>query len=320
MKKGWKIVIVVLGIIIFIPLFFISSVQIGVFGRLPGKKELISFRNATASVVLSHEGETIGRFFSENRITIPFDQMPAHLINSLVATEDARFYEHSGIDSRSLVRVVFKSILFSDRSSGGGSTITQQLAKNMYGRKDYRVFSVILNKTREVILAKRIEKVFTKDKILELYLNTVSFGENIYGIEAASQRYFSKKAADLKVEEAALLTGMLKANTMYNPRLYPQNAVRRRNVVLGQMEKYGYLEGRAADSLSALPIKLDYNKTDLSGPADYFMVRVRIETDRILNEISSFRGKEWDIERDGLIITTTLRMPLQQAAGEVVSY
>ena len=316
MKKGWKIVIVVLGIIIFIPLFFISSVQIGVFGRLPGKKELISFRNATASVVLSHEGETIGRFFSENRITIPFDQMPAHLINSLVATEDARFYEHSGIDSRSLVRVVFKSILFSDRSSGGGSTITQQLAKNMYGRKDYRVFSVILNKTREVILAKRIEKVFTKDKILELYLNTVSFGENIYGIEAASQRYFSKKAADLKVEEAALLTGMLKANTMYNPRLYPQNAVRRRNVVLGQMEKYGYLEGRAADSLSALPIKLDYNKTDLSGPADYFMVRVRIETDRILNEISSFRGKEWDIERDGLIITTTLRMPLQQAAGE----
>jgi penicillin-binding protein 1A len=186
----------------------------------------------------------------------------------------------------------------------------------MYGRKDYRVFSVILNKTREVILAKRIEKVFTKDKILELYLNTVSFGENIYGIEAASQRYFSKKAADLKVEEAALLTGMLKANTMYNPRLYPQNAVRRRNVVLGQMEKYGYLEGRAADSLSALPIKLDYNKTDLSGPADYFMVRVRIETDRILNEISSFRGKEWDIERDGLIITTTLRMPLQQAAGE----
>ncbi|MGB4084529.1 MAG: transglycosylase domain-containing protein [Bacteroidales bacterium] len=316
MKKGWKIVIVVLGIIIFIPLFFISSVQIGIFGRLPGKKELISFRNATASVVLSHEGETIGRFFSENRITIPFDQMPAHLINSLVATEDARFYEHSGIDSRSLVRVVFKSILFSDRSSGGGSTITQQLAKNMYGRKDYRVFSVILNKTREVILAKRIEKVFTKDKILELYLNTVSFGENIYGIEAASQRYFSKKAADLKVEEAALLTGMLKANTMYNPRLYPQNAVRRRNVVLGQMEKYGYLEDRAADSLSALPIKLDYNKTDLSGPADYFMVRVRIEADRILKEISSFRGKEWDIERDGLIITTTLRMPLQQAAGE----
>ncbi len=316
MKRGWKIAVVALGVIIFIPVFFISSVQAGIFGRLPGKKELSSFRNATASVVLSHEGETIGRFFSENRITIPLDQMPAHLINALVATEDARFYEHSGVDSRSLIRVVFKTILFSDRSAGGGSTITQQLAKNMYGRKDYRVFSVILNKTREVILAKRIEKVFTKDEILNLYLNTVSFGENIYGIEAASQRYFSKKAADLKVEEAALLTGMLKANTMFNPRLYPQNAVRRRNVVLGQMEKYGYLAGRAADSLSALPIKLNYSKTDLSGPADYFMVRVRMEADRILKDISAYRGKEWDLERDGLVITTTLRLPLQQAAGE----
>lgn len=316
MKRGWKIAVVALGVVIFIPVFFISSVQAGIFGRLPGKKELSSFRNATASVVLSHEGETIGRFFSENRITIPFDQMPPHLINALVATEDARFYEHSGVDSRSLIRVVFKTILFSDRSAGGGSTITQQLAKNMYGRKDYRVFSVILNKTREVILAKRIEKVFTKDEILNLYLNTVSFGENIYGIEAASQRYFSKKAADLKVEEAALLTGMLKANTMFNPRLYPQNAVRRRNVVLGQMEKYGYLAGRAADSLSALPIKLNYSKTDLSGPADYFMVRVRMEADRILKDISAYRGKEWDLERDGLVITTTLRLPLQQAAGE----
>jgi len=316
MKRGWKISFAALGVIIFIPVFFISSVQAGIFGRLPGKKELSSFKNATASVVLSHEGETIGRFFSENRIAIPFDQMPPHLINALVATEDARFYEHSGVDSRSLIRVVFKTILFSDRSAGGGSTITQQLAKNMYGRKDYRVFSVILNKTREVILARRIEKVFTKDEILNLYLNTVSFGENIYGIEAASQRYFSKKTADLKIEEAALLTGMLKANTAFNPRLYPHNAVRRRNVVLGQMEKYGYLAGRAADSLSALPLKLDYSKTDLSGPADYFMVRVRMEAEQILKEISAFRGKDWDIERDGLVITTTLRLPLQQAAGE----
>ncbi len=316
MKKGLKITLVVLGVIIFIPVFFISSVQAGIFGRLPGKKELSNFRNATASVVLSHEGETIGRFFSENRIAITSDQMPPHLINALVATEDARFYEHSGVDSRSLIRVIFKTILFNDRSSGGGSTITQQLAKNMYGRKDYRIFSVILNKTREVILAKRIEKVFSKEEILTLYLNTVSFGENIYGIEAASQRYFSKKTADLKVEEAALLTGMLKANTAFNPRLYPHNAVRRRNVVLGQMEKYGYLAGRAADSLSALPLRLDYSKTDLSGPADYFMVRVRMEAERILKDISAYRGKDWDIERDGLIITTTLRMPLQKAAGE----
>lgn len=316
MKRGWKIATVASAVILFVPLFFIVSVNAGIFGRMPGKKELRNYRNATASVVLSSEGETIGRFYSENRITITRDQLPPHLINALVATEDARFYEHSGVDSRSLIRVIFKTILFNDRSSGGGSTITQQLAKNMYGRKDYLIFSVILNKTREAILARRIEKVFPKDEILTLYLNTVSFGENLYGIEAASQRYFSCTASDLKPEEAAVLTGMLKANTSFNPRLYPDNAVRRRNVVLGQMEKYGYLDSRVTDSLSALPLELKYNKTDISGPADYFLVRVRMEAEQIIREISSFRGSAWDIERDGLTITTTLSLPLQQAAGE----
>lgn len=316
MKKGWKISIVATAVVIFIPLFFISSVYAGLFGHLPGKKELRNYRNFTASLVLSSEGDLIGKFFSENRTTITFDQVPPHLINALVATEDTRFFEHSGVDSRSLVRVFFKTILFNDRSAGGGSTITQQLAKNMYGRRDYSLMPVFLNKTREFLLAGRIEKVFTKEEILTLYLNTVSFGENLYGIEAAAQRYFSRLTADLNTEEAALLIGMLKANTSFNPRLYPDNAVRRRNVVLGQMEKYGYLDALAADSLSALPLKLNYNKMDLAGPADYFLVRVRAEADRILKEISSFRGRDWDIDRDGLIITTTLSLPLQRAAGE----
>lgn len=316
MKKGWKIAIVASAVILFVPAFFIGSVNAGIFGRIPGKNELRNYRNATASVVLSSEGETIGRFWSENRITITYGQLPQDLINALVATEDARFFEHSGIDSRSLIRVLFKTILFNDRSSGGGSTITQQLAKNMYGRRDYLMFTVILNKTREAILARRIEKVFSKEEILTLYLNTVSFGENLYGIEAASQRYFSCTTADLRPEEAALLTGMLKANTSFNPRLYPDNAVNRRNVVFGQMVKYGYLKGREADSLSALPLILKYNKTDISGPADYFLVRVRMEAEQIIEEISSYRGRKWDLESDGLTITTTLSLPLQQAAGE----
>ena len=316
MKRGWKIAIVASAVILFIPAFFIGSVNAGMFGRMPGKKELRNYRNATASVVLSSEGETIGRFWSENRLTITFGQLPQDLINALVATEDARFYEHSGVDSRSLIRVLFKTILFNDRSSGGGSTITQQLAKNMYGRRDYLMFTVILNKTREAILARRIEKVFSKEEILTLYLNTVSFGENLYGIEAASQRYFSCTTADLRPEEAALLTGMLKANTSFNPRLYPDNAVTRRNVVFGQMVKYGYLKGREADSLSALPLRLKYNKTDISGPADYFLVRVRMEAEQIIEEISSYRGRKWDLESDGLTITTTLSLPLQQAAVE----
>ncbi len=316
MKQRWKIVIAVTAVVIFIPAFFVTSVYGGVFGRLPGKKALLDFKNSRASVVLSAEGDLIGKFYSENRTEIAFDQIPRHLTEALVATEDARFYEHSGIDSRSILRVIFKTIIFNDRSSGGGSTITQQLAKNMYGRKDYLILSLFLNKTREALLARRIEKVYSKEEILTLYLNTVSFGENIFGTEAASRRYFSKKTVELSVEEGAVLIGMLKANTSFNPRLYPDNAKKRRNVVFNQMEKYGYLDRETADSLCALPLQLKYNKADLAGPADYFMVRVRGEADRIIREISAYRGKDWDIERDGLIINTTLRLSLQQAAGD----
>ncbi len=316
MKKRWKIIIAASGVIVFIPLFFLFSVYAGILGRLPGKKELLNYKNTTASVVLSAEGELIGKFYSENRTEVSLDQVPRHLTEALVATEDARFYDHSGIDSKSLLRVFFKTILFNNRSSGGGSTLTQQLAKNMYGRKDYIILPLFLNKTREALLARRIEKVYSKEEILTLYLNTVSFGENLYGTEAASQRYFSKKTADLNIEEAAVLVGMLKANTSFNPRLYPVNALNRRNVVFRQMEKYGYLEKRLADSLSTLPLNLNYNKTDLSGPADYFMVRVRIEADRILREIAPYRGNNWDIERDGLIINTTLSLTLQKSASQ----
>ena len=316
MKNRWKIILAVSAVIIFIPLFFVVSVWSGVFGHLPGKKQLLNYKNTTASVVLAADGEMIGKFYSENRTEIPYDQIPRHLTGALVATEDVRFYDHSGIDSKSLFRVLFKTILFNDPSSGGGSTITQQLAKNMYGRKDYLILSLFLNKTREVLLARRIEKVFTKEEILTLYLNTVSFGENLYGTEAASQRYFNKKTADLNVEEAAVLIGMLKANTSFNPRLYPDNALKRRNVVLRQMERYGYLQKAEADSLTALPLKLNYNKIDLAGPADYFMVRVRNEAERIIREIPANRGKDWDIERDGLVISTTLSLPLQEAARQ----
>ncbi len=316
MKKTWKISIIVVAVIIFLPGFFVASVYGGVFSRLPGKKELLNYKNATASIVVSAENLPIGKFYSENRTSISYDQIPRHLTNGLIATEDARFYEHGGIDSRSIFRVIFKTILFNDQSSGGGSTITQQLAKNMYGRKDYFIFSLFINKTREALLARRIEKVFTKEEILTLYLNTVSFGENLFGIEAASQRYFNKKTQELKIEEAAVLTGMLKANTLYNPRLYPANAAARRNVVLKQMEKYNYLTPAVADSLCRLPLKLDYNKYDITGPADYFLVRVRKEAEQILQEANGVKGKKWNIEKDGLIITTTVSLPLQNAANE----
>ncbi|MGB8359692.1 MAG: transglycosylase domain-containing protein [Bacteroidales bacterium] len=316
MKKIWKISIIAPAVIIFLSGFFFVSAYGGTFGHLPGKKELLNYKNATASIVVSAEGVPIGKYYSENRTNITYSQIPRQLINGLIAIEDARFFEHGGIDSRSLFRVIFKTILFNKQSSGGGSTITQQLAKNMYGRKDYFIFSLFLNKTREALLARRIEKVFTKEEILTLYLNTVSFGENIYGIEAASQRFFNKKTQDLKIEEAAVLTGMLKANTTFNPRMYPENARKRRNVVLKQMEKYSYLTTAEADSLCSLPLKIDYNKYDLTGPADYFLIRVRKEAEKILHETKAARGKEWNIEKDGLTITTTISLPLQNAANE----
>ncbi len=286
----------------------------GISSHLKNKEELLNYKNAAASLVLSEDGELLGKFFYENRTNISFDQIPKHLVNALIATEDVRFYEHKGYDARSFFRVLVKTVFLRNRSSGGGSTISQQLAKNMFGRKKTGIFSVFGNKISEVIMARRLEKVFSKDEILTLYLNTVSFGENVYGIEAASVRFFNKSAEFLKIEESAVLIGMLKANTYYNPRRNPENAKIRRNVVLKQMAKYNYLTTPEADSLSNLPLLLDYRKSPSAGAADYFLVQVRKETGEILQDITLVTGKKWDPEKDGLIITTTLNLALQNYA------
>ncbi|MDZ7847610.1 MAG: biosynthetic peptidoglycan transglycosylase [Owenweeksia sp.] len=220
---------------------FYYLVKTGVFGPLPGEEDLTDISNATATVVYSSDGEQIGRIFAENRTNEDFKDLPNHLVNALVATEDARFFEHEGVDKRSLLRVLVKSILMGDESAGGGSTITQQLAKNLYGRKRFGFLSLPVNKTKEIILAQRLESLYSKEDIIELYLNTVPFSENMYGIETASQRFFSKQPAALQAHESAVLVGMLKANTYYNPRLHPDNARQRRQVVLHQMYRYGYL-------------------------------------------------------------------------------
>src|SRR5690606_31415914 len=223
---------------------------------------------------------------------------------------------HKGIDSRSLVRVFFKTLLLQNKRAGGGSTISQQLAKNLYGRKSYGPLTVIVNKVKEAVLAARLEKIYTKQEILQLYLNTVPFGENVYGIEAAAGRYFNKSATQLKVEESAVLVGMLKANTFYNPRLNPENALLRRNVVLAQMEKYGYLSPAEADSLQALSLRLDYANIEAEGQANYFLTQVKSEAKQILKEEEAATDKRYDIEKDGLIITTTLNYRMQLHAIE----
>jgi len=286
----------------------------GIAGDLRNSEELLNYRNAEASIVYSEDGKILGRYFYENRTNIPLDKIPDHLVKALIATEDVRFYEHKGYDARSFFRVLVKTVLMNKKSSGGGSTITQQLAKNMFGRRRSGLFPVLRNKITEVIMARRLEKVFTKDEILNLYLNTVSFGENVYGIEAATGRFFNKSAQSLLVEESAVLVGMLKANTYYNPRLHPDNSEERRNVVLKQMEKYGYLDKAVADSLIKLPLVIHYNRSGTSGSADYFLVQVKNELSGILEEIGQSNGKLWDPERDGLVITTTLNATLQRYA------
>ena len=288
----------------------------GSFRSSSAKEELRNFKNAEASKVLSSDRLLIGKFYSENRTNVSYEQLPAHLVNALIATEDIRFFEHEGVDSRSLIRVLLKTVLLNRSESGGGSTITQQLAKNMFGRRGNGRFSILVSKYREAILARRLEKTFTKEEILTLYLNTVSFGENIYGIDAAASRYFNKITETLRIEESAMLIGMLKATTRYNPAINPDNALTRRNVVLRQMEKYNFLESSTADSLTGLPMALSYRKSESEGSADYFLFQVKREVNEILDIIASSSGRIWDPDNDGLIVTTTLNLSLQNFARQ----
>lgn len=315
-RKLGKVLIIIAIIGFIVAAGFIGAVYFGAFGHLPTRTELTSYENAEASVVLSHDLELLGKFFSENRTNVSFSEVPSHLINALIATEDIRFYKHKGIDTKSFFRVLIKTILLNNRNAGGGSTITQQLAKNMYGRGYYGSITILVNKVKEIILARRIEASLSKQDILLLYLNTVSFGENVFGLEAAARRYFNKEVWDLKIEEGSVLIGILKANHLYNPRLYPENARRRRNVVLGQMKKYKFLEPAAADSLIALPLIQNYSNYEASGPADYFLYQVKREAQQILSELESSSGTFWNIEEDGLVITTTLDLQLQNYANE----
>ena len=316
LKKTLKFLLKLSLLAIVILGLFFAGVYYGVFGHLYTEKELKEFKNETASLVLSDNGDLIGKFFAENRTNIQFNQLPTYLVDALVATEDARYFEHEGIDSRSLFRVLIKTILLQKKSAGGGSTITQQLAKNMYGRSNYGPLTMPVNKVKEIILANRLEKIYSKEGILTLYLNTVPFGENVLGIESASRRFFNKSVKKLTTEESAVLIGMLKANTYYNPRLYPDHALNRRNIVLNQMAKYDYLSQEVCDSLQQLPLKLDYANLESEGPANYFLVQVKKEVNDILINLNKEYDTVFDMHKSGLIIETTLNLDLQNYALE----
>lgn len=314
LKKILKFLLKLFVLISILLGLFFASIYYGVFGHLYTKTELKEFKNESASLVYSEDGLIIGKFFDENRTNISFNQLPKSIIHALVATEDARFFEHGGVDTQSLFRVLIKTVILQQENSGGGSTISQQLAKNMYGRNNYGPLSMPVNKIKEMILANRLEEIYHKDDVLAMYLNTVPFGENVYGIESASRRFFNKKAEDLMTEEAAVLIGMLKANTFYNPRRHPENALRRRNIVLNQMYKYDYLTEKENDSLQKLLLHTDYANLESEGPANYFMVQVKDEVKKILKDIKNEDGEVYDLKTSGLIIETTLNAELQKYA------
>lgn len=298
-------------LLFFVGLYF--SIYLGFFGKVPTIEDLSSIKQEQATQVLDKDGSLIGKYYIYDRQPLTFKDFPKHLINALVVTEDVRFYEHDGIDNVSLVRVFVKSILLQDRSAGGGSTITLQLAKNLFGRKNYLLFGTVINKFKESIVATRIEEIYTKDEILTLYFNTVPFSDNTYGIESASLKFFNKPASELSITEAATLVGTLKANTYYNPRKNPENCRKRRDIVLYQMVKYDYLEEEAKDTLIDQDLILDYRSFNHDvGIAPYFREAVKQELAIILDSIKSPEGEGYNLYKDGLIVHTTLDYKMQQ--------
>ncbi len=302
---------ILLGILI---ACFVGLVYIGGFGPLPSKKELSKINQSQASIVYSEDAKIIGKFFTTNRTNTTYKKLPKNLINALIATEDSRFYEHKGIDKISLIRVLFKTIILGNKSSGGGSTLSQQLAKNLFKRKDFAFLSMPVNKIKEAILAYRLENIYSKQDILILYLNTVPFGENVFGIESASQRFFSKSVQHLTLEESAVLVGLLKANSYYNPKRNPEHALQRRNVVLHQMLKANFITPKQYNTASRKSLTTHYYNLAAKNPNGYFLQTVKQQAISILKNYTKKDGSAWNIETDGLVIKTTLNNELQQQA------
>ncbi|WP_069659722.1 penicillin-binding protein 1A [Arcticibacter eurypsychrophilus] len=298
---------------------FYLAIFMGLFGKIPSKKTLKSLQNNTASEIYSADSVLIGRYFVQDRTNVKYEAIAPSVIQALVATEDSRFYSHNGVDSRGLLRVLVKTLLFQDESAGGGSTLSQQLAKNLFPRKPHHFLSTPINKVKEMIIAVRLESVYTKKEILELYLNTVPMGANIFGIERASRVFFNKSSGKLNLEEAAVLIGMLKANTYYNPARYPQRSFERRNLVLGQMLKLGYISPEVADSVKKRPLVLRYNiKRTGQGIAPYLREYLRRQLIKWCETHTNKDGDPYDLYTDGLKIYSTIDSRIQLAAEQAV--
>jgi len=308
----WKIFLYGLG---GLALFFLLA-SWGVFGSMPSFEDLENPDSNLATEVISTDGVTIGKFYNENRTPIKYADLPKHLVDALVATEDERFYEHSGIDGRGTMRAVL-----SFGSSGGASTLTQQLAKLLFHGEGSRFLPLrIIQKAKEWIIAIRLERQYTKNEIIAMYLNKADFVNTAVGIRSASKVYFGKEPRDLTIEEGAMLVGMLKNPSLFNPIRRLEKVQTRRNVVLGQMVKNGFLEEAAKTSLEKKPIVLHFQpESHKEGIATYFREYLRDFMRVWAKENKKADGSEYDIYKDGLKIYTTIDSRMQLYAEEAVT-
>lgn len=344
-------------ILITLPVLFLifMILLVWMFADIPSFKELENPDSKLATQVLADDGEILATFHIENRTFVNYEDLSPNIVHAAVATEDARFYRHSGIDFKGLARVLIKTLLLRDSSQGGGSTITQQLAKTLYPRKEmgrkipgiYHM-RMVWTKLKEWITAVKLERDYTKDEIMTMYLNSIFFGSSAYGVRSAAETFFGKLPSELTVEESAMLIGMVNKPTRYNPAINPDKALVRRNFVIGQMEKAGYITKASRDSIRMIPITLNYEIQDHNaGRAPYFRDMIRrvmtakkprrsdykVREDYVADSLAwaddqlygwlekthKADGSKYDLDKDGLRIYTTINYKMQKYAEEAVS-
>lgn len=311
-NKFWKLFFYGLGVL---ALFF-TLASWGFFGKMPSFEDLENPESNLATEVISSDGVTIGKFYNENRTPIKYEDLPPHLVKALVATEDERFYEHSGIDARRTFGAALRL-----GANGGASTLTQQLAKLLFHGEGstFKLFRVI-QKVKEWIIAVKLERQYTKNEIIAMYLNKADFVNTAVGIRSASKVYFGKEPRDLTVDEAAMFVGMLKNPSLYNPLRRLEKVRLRRNTVLGQMVRNGILDEATKNKLAAQPIVLHFHpESHKEGTATYFREFLREYMKNWAKENKKPDGSDWDIYSDGLKIYTTIDSKIQEHAEEAVA-
>jgi penicillin-binding protein 1A len=306
----------------------ISADFLGLFGEMPDFKSIENPEIEEASELFSADGILLGKYIRENRSPVTYSELSKTTINALLATEDIRFENHSGIDSRGLTRVLVKSLLLQQRSAGGGSTLSQQTAKNLFRTRSRETQGLLNNvpglrmliiKTKEWIVATQLERSYTKDEILTMYLNTSDFGSNAFGIKTAAKTFFNKEPNELNIQESATLVGLFKAPSYYSPVFNPENSLRRRNTVLNQMRKYDFISSSQYDSIANLPIELVYQVENHNrGLATYFREVVKADLLKWSRENLKSDGSSYDLFGDGLKIYATIDSRIQRYAEESI--